>query len=228
MKPLLLLHGALGAKTQLDPLARLLEKNFDCDTLNFEGHGDRFSDQPFSIDLFANNLADFLDEKKLTRVNVFGYSMGGYVALKLALLQPARFDKIMTLGTKFKWSPEEAAKEVKMLNPEKIEEKVPAFAHMLNNLHTAQSWKINLQKTAAMMLELGNGKAMNNEQFSQIKTKCIIGVGDQDTMVTREETEQVANAIPRAKFYLLPETIHPIDKVDLNKVAGKIREFISS
>jgi pimeloyl-ACP methyl ester carboxylesterase len=226
MKDLLFLHGALGAKTQLTALAELLKDDFNIHTLNFDGHGDRPTDQPFSIDLFAQNLSDHLDEQNLSGISVFGYSMGGYVALKLALLQPFRFERIITLGTKFKWNPEEAVKESKMLNPVKIEEKVPAFAKYLSNLHTAQDWKINMDKTAQMMLDLGNGRAMDDEQFSRIKTKCFIGVGDNDAMVTREETEHAARTIPRAEFYMLENTIHPIDKIDMNRLAQTIREMI--
>jgi pimeloyl-ACP methyl ester carboxylesterase len=51
--------------------------------------------------------------------------MGGYVALKTAVLHPGRIEAIVTLGTKFHWDPENASNEVRMLNPEKIEEKVP-------------------------------------------------------------------------------------------------------
>jgi pimeloyl-ACP methyl ester carboxylesterase len=226
MKDLILLHGALGAKTQLTALAESLQNDFNVHTLNFEGHGDRNSDQPFSIDLFAQNLSDYLDEQNLSDVNVFGYSMGGYVALKLALVQPVRFATIITLGTKFKWSPEEAVKEVKMLNPEKIEEKVPAFASYLDTLHTAQSWKVNMQKTAQLMLDLGNGKALDDEQYSRIKTRCFVGVGDKDAMVTREETEHVARTIPGAEYYILENTIHPVDKIDFTQVADRIRVIL--
>lgn len=226
MKTLLLLHGALGAKTQLDGLARLLAKDQIIHSLNFEGHGDRTSANDFSIDLFVQNLSDYLDAHQLSDINVFGYSMGGYVALKLALLQPHRFSKIITLGTKFKWDPEEAVKETRMLNPAKIEEKVPAFAASLNALHTAQDWKINMQKTAQMMLDLGNGKTLGDEHFTRIKTQCYIGVGDSDSMVTREETQHVAALIPGAEFYLLENTIHPVDKLDMQRMAKLIRETI--
>lgn len=147
MKPaLLLLHGALGAKSQLEPLKKIIENDFEIHLLNFEGHGDKNSNNDFSIELFAKNLLDFLNENNVEKVNIFGYSMGGYVALQLATQHPKRFEKIVTLGTKFKWSPEEAAKETRMLNPEKIEEKVPAFANYLNQLHTGRIGKSTCKK----------------------------------------------------------------------------------
>jgi len=225
---LLLLHGALGGKSQLESLKKILENDYEIHLLNFEGHGDKISDNEFSIELFAKNLLDYLNQNQLEKVNVFGYSMGGYVALHLATQHPNRFEKIITLGTKFKWNPEEATKETRMLNPEKIEEKVPAFANYLNQLHTAQSWKINMQKTAAMIMNLGNGANMKDTDFSTITSKCFIGVGDSDTMVTAEETQYIAEIIPNAEFYLLENTIHPIDKIDFEKVAFQICALATS
>lgn len=222
MQKLILLHGALGAASQFESLKNILKDNFEIHTLNFEGHGDCISYVDFSIDLFAQNLKDYLDQHRLKEINVFGYSMGGYVALRLAQKHPAYFKKIITLGTKFNWTLESAAKEVKLLDAEKIQEKVPAFADALLKLHSGNDWKLVLKKTAVMMLELGDGKASTDSDFKSIQTKCFVGVGDSDTMVTREETEHVASLIPNAEFYILENTIHPIDKLDFERVAELI------
>jgi pimeloyl-ACP methyl ester carboxylesterase len=227
MQKLILLHGALGAASQFESLKNILKDKFEIHTLNFEGHGDRISDEDFSIDLFAKNLKDYLDQHNLKEIHVFGYSMGGYVALRLAQKHPEYFKKIITLGTKFNWTPESSAKEVKMLDAEKIQEKVPAFADALSKLHQGNDWKIVLKKTASMMLELGNGKASSDSDFKSIQTKCFIGVGDSDTMVSREETQHIAALIPSAEFYLLENTIHPIDKLDFEKVAELIEDKIN-
>lgn len=162
---LLLLHGALGCKDQFDPLAKILEDHFNLHLLNFEGHGGEHSDIHFSIDLFAGKTSDFIKENKIEGTNVFGYSMGGYVALKLALNQPGTINKIITLGTKFQWDETTAEKEIKMLNPENIELKVPQFAAELKRRHYPEDWKIVMKKTAGMMHALGNGQAMKLSDF---------------------------------------------------------------
>lgn len=219
MKDLLFLHGALGAQTQFNTLKALLGNQCQIHTLNFEGHGDRPSGNPYSLDLFADNLKDYLNKHHLKKVLVFGYSMGGYVALKLAQHHPEYFERIMTLGTKFDWTPESAEREVKMLNPEKIEEKVPAFAKNLDQLHTATDWKTVMRKTADMMIRLGNGEANTDKDFQSIQVPCHLGVGDQDVMVSREETEKVVGLIPGAQFYQMENTKHPIDQLDFEQVA---------
>lgn len=226
MQTIILLHGALGAKSQLDPIADQLKDLFQVYTMNFEGHGGRPSQNDFSIDLFSRNLIDFMDEKEIESANIFGYSMGGYVALKMALDNPERIDRIITLGTKFDWTPESAAREVKMLNPDKIEEKVPRFAAYLKALHNPLGWKELLHKTAEMMIRLGNGEGLSKADFEKIRNNCEIGVGDSDEMVTRVETEQVANALSNGRFYILENTIHPIDKVDAMLIISKIKSSI--
>ena len=39
MKNLLVLHGAIGSKSQFDSIASLLDNQFDIHLLNFSGHG---------------------------------------------------------------------------------------------------------------------------------------------------------------------------------------------
>src|SRR5688572_15290055 len=119
--PLLLLHGAIGAASQFEKLTQLLQPDFEVFSLNFSGHGGKEIPEPgFNMPLFANDVLTFMEEKQLDKVDIFGYSMGGYVALYLALHYPEKVNRIMTLGTKFDWSPEIAAHETRMLNPLKI------------------------------------------------------------------------------------------------------------
>lgn len=212
---LLLLHGALGSKKQFIKLKEKLESQFTVHCFDFEGHGGEVSTHNFSIDLFVENTLAYLKKNKLEEAVVFGYSMGGYVALKLALNNPNVFSKIITLGTKFNWNEESAAQEVKKLNPNLIEEKVPRFAEYLKQLHSPSSWKIVLKKTAEMMLRMGNGERLTEDDFKKITTKVVLGIGEKDEMVSLAETEKVASFLPNAQLEVLDETPHPIEKVDI-------------
>ncbi|MEO0403965.1 MAG: alpha/beta hydrolase, partial [Bacteroidota bacterium] len=120
MKNVLLLHGALGSKEQLEGIAKELSGKFKVHSINFGGHGGYATDHPFSIDFFTDEVFQYLEKYKLEQVSIFGYSMGGYVALNLASKQPKKVERIVTYGTKFNWSTETSAKEVKMLNPHMI------------------------------------------------------------------------------------------------------------
>lgn len=225
MKDLILLHGAIGSSKQLTPLANLLQPHFKIHTLDFEGHGGRESSQSYSINLFVQNVLDYLDKENIQKVSIFGYSMGGYVALKLAAMYPERVERIITLGTKFDWSPETALKESKMMNPEKIEEKIPKFAEYLRNLHSPLDWKQVLGETANMMIELGNGSGLKKVDFDSIQIPVQIGIGDQDQMVTITESENVAKMLTNSEFKIYPGLPHPIEKVDIEQIKNSIIDF---
>jgi esterase/lipase len=217
MKPILLLHGALGATSQLEPLKTLLSKQGrTVFTLNFSGHsGEPFSPAGFGIEIFAQNVFDFLNTQAIQKTDVFGYSMGGYVALWCAHQQPHYFNKIITLGTKFDWSVASAEKEIKKLDPKKIEEKVPAFARILQHRHTPNDWKVLIQKTADMMTQLGRQPLLTESVLAAIRIPTRVVLGDKDDMADRVYSEQVASVLPNGKFYLLENTPHPIEKVEL-------------
>ena len=223
---ILLLHGALGSEAQFKALKNTLSDSFEVHTLNFEGHGGRASERAFSMVCFVENVIDYLNDNDLDSVNIFGYSMGGYVALVLAQMHPNRVKKIMTLGTKFAWNPEFSAMEVRKLNPEKIEEKVPRFAQFLEKVHATVDWKKVVTNTADMMIDLGDKRPLENH-YSTISCPTLITLGSLDNMSTEEESRAVANQLSNGDFQLIPDTEHPIEKVDAAELAKRIKRFIT-
>lgn len=226
MEPLLLLHGALGAKDQFKPLLPLLPGDVPVHSFNLAGHGGvPFAGDRYRIESFAEQLLDWLTTQKLTRVNVFGYSMGGYVALEAARLQPDRFSKIFTLATKFAWSPESADMEVKKLRPEIILEKVPAFAQALQERHAPLNWEDVMRRTTEMMLHLGKEPLLSQEQLQQIAVPVRIAVGDRDAMVTIEESLAAFRQLVQGQFQVLPSTKHPLEQLDWQLLAQALVQY---
>jgi pimeloyl-ACP methyl ester carboxylesterase len=219
--PIVLLHGALGALQQLDPLKQTLNSmGREVYSLNFSGHGGKpFSTHGFGIDEFASDVLSFLNENKLTCVDIFGYSMGGYVAIWLAHRSPQRVDKITTLGTKFDWDMPSAQKEVAKMNADKILEKIPAFARILETRHAPNDWKDLLNKTKDMMLALGANPMITIELARKLRNRVSILLGDRDDMADRSFSETIASEFQNGSFQLMNNTPHPIEKISLNELA---------
>lgn len=227
--PVLLLHGALGAASQFETLQQILEaQGKKVYTLNFSGHGGKAASQKgFSIPVFADEVFDFLEQNALSQVDIFGYSMGGYVALWLASHHPEKINKIFTLGTKFDWSEEGAALEMKKLNPDKILEKVPAFAKVLEERHKPLDWKAVMRNTADLMQDLGREPLLNQEALCSIDTQACIAVGDSDDMVNRFHSEEVSKLLTNASFMILKETPHMIERVNCTLLTQTLNEFFA-
>jgi pimeloyl-ACP methyl ester carboxylesterase len=225
MQHLLLLHGAIGSSLQMAALEDALKENFQIHTLNFSGHGGSALSDEFSIERFAGDVLNYIAEQNIPAANIFGYSMGGYVALYLAKHHPEKVGSIFTFATKFEWTPEIAARETKMLDPAVIEEKVPTFAKQLENRHHPADWKEVLRRTAEMMTRLGEKNPLQQEDFKSIGHQILVGIGDRDTMVTLEETIAVYRNLPQGSLIVLPETPHPIEKISVERLANEIRSF---
>jgi pimeloyl-ACP methyl ester carboxylesterase len=227
MQPLILLHGAIGAAAQLAPLAEALRPHYTVHTLDFTGHGGRpYTNEPFSMWLFTNDIVRFTEEQHLQKASIFGYSMGGFAGMCLAKNYPDKVDKIITLATKYHWDPAIAAKEIQMLNPDKIEQKVPAFATALRDLHSPNDWKDVLKRTAAMMTALGNDNTLKPADYPSINTPALLLLGDRDRMVTLEETVAVYKALPNAQMGILPNTPHPLEQVNAQQLSFFIKNFL--
>ncbi len=221
--PLVMLHGALGSAEMWKPLQDLLADRQTL-TFNFSGHGGRVCSEPFSMDMFTDDLQRFISDKNLQQIDLLGYSMGGYVALKYAAENPGVVRKVMTLGTKFAWNPESAEAERRMLNPEVIEEKVPQFASVLADRHAPVDWKNVVRNTAQLIYRLGNGEAIN---FAESGPSCpvLITVGDVDRVVKFGEAVAVANALPDGRFQPVPGAGHPLEQVPMATLANMVTDF---
>lgn len=226
MQKILLLHGALGSSQNLQPLKEILQNDFEVYTYTFKGHGgSEIPDFEFSIGGFASEVLDLLEQNNLDKINVFGYSMGGYVGMYLAKKHPEKVEKLFTIATKLDWTIEGSIKESAMLNSIKIKEKVPKYAFALQQLHGI-NWELLMQKTAEMILNLGKNPALNSSDFEKMTTPILISVGDKDVMVSIEECLLASRKIINCQFLVFPNTVHPIEKVDVFELAHQIKKFI--
>lgn len=225
MQHLLLLHGAIGAAAQLVPLSESLKSHYIVHNLTFSGHGGKPMPEDFAIATFADDVLNYLADNNIASANIFGYSMGGYVALYLAKHHPDKVKKVFTLGTKFRWDADIAQRETKMLDAEKIEAKIPAYAKYLEQLHHPADWKLVLQKTATMMTAMGNDNPLHPGDHKKIQLPVMIGIGDSDAMVTLEETIEVFRNLSDANLIVFPNMQHPIEKAPVEKLRKEIIGF---
>jgi len=226
MTPLLLLHGAIGSSDDFNPLIKHLS-SYDVHAINFYGHGGEPGDAAFSIEGFARQAASFINNKNISAINIFGYSMGGYVAMYMARHLDIKIERIITLGTKFHWTEAIAEKECRMLWPDIIEQKVPAFAQSLAERHGQTQWKNVLHKTAEMLQQMGRQNPLQAEDYAHIHIPSLIMLGDRDKMVTREETIATYQTLPNAQLAILPVTPHALEQADSSLLAFHIRRFLA-
>jgi pimeloyl-ACP methyl ester carboxylesterase len=136
-------------------------------------------------------------------------------------------EKVITLATKFYWDEQVAAKEIKMLNAEAMEQKIPAFADQLKQRHHPNDWKLVLERTREMLIALGQNSELKLDDYQSISAPCLLLLGENDKMITVDETVAVQNALPHAELKYLPATPHPIEQVNTDMLSALIENFLT-
>lgn len=101
--PLVLLHGGLfDIEQQFGALIPDLALGRQVIAVDFQGHGRTNDiDRPFSAAAFAGDVLGVLDRLGVRRADILGFSVGGAVALDLAIDHPGRVRKIIVSSTSF-------------------------------------------------------------------------------------------------------------------------------
>jgi pimeloyl-ACP methyl ester carboxylesterase len=123
-EPMLYLHGAAGAAA-IAPFMETLAADHDLIVPEHPGFG--LSDEPpwlENIHDLAYFYLDLLDQLALPSVHLVGSSLGGWLAMEMAVRQPGRFRSLVLVGAAgirvpdaqtgdiFLWSAEQAARNI--------------------------------------------------------------------------------------------------------------------
>ena len=93
--PLIILHGLFGSASNFRTLAKLYGEKFSVFCLDLRNHGESPQDDDTSYDAMASDVVEFMDDQDIDTAHVIGHSMGGKVAMQLALTHPERVTKLI-------------------------------------------------------------------------------------------------------------------------------------
>jgi len=94
-KPLFLLHGLFGSSDNLALIARDLGQHFRIISVDMRNHGHSFHSDDVSYQLMAEDILKLADHLAIEDFACLGHSMGGKVAMMLALIAPKRINKLI-------------------------------------------------------------------------------------------------------------------------------------
>jgi pimeloyl-ACP methyl ester carboxylesterase len=101
-EPLLLLHGGLGSIDMFGPVLAMLARNRQVIGVDLHGHGRTpLGTRPISMIDMGNDLATIMKQLGYNQVDVLGYSLGGGVALRLAVQHPETVRRLAIVSAGF-------------------------------------------------------------------------------------------------------------------------------
>ena len=87
-EPMIIMHGLFGTLDNLKLIAKSLANTHTVYLIDLPGHGDSSRVEPFNLPNMANAVIEFAQQMKLNSFSILGHSLGGKVAMEVALSRP--------------------------------------------------------------------------------------------------------------------------------------------
>jgi pimeloyl-ACP methyl ester carboxylesterase len=231
-RPFLLVHGFTGSKDDFLPwLDRLAELGFHAVAPDLRGHG--ASDKPegaddYSLEVFADDLAALVDALGWSELAILGHSMGGMIVQTLVLRDPSRCEALVLMDTSH--GPIVGLDRtllplaVQVIDDGGMEGLVAVMKELGGVLDTpagqalrerdpaydAHAWETLANTSGAMWKTMAPAlldQPDRLDRLSSLSMPTLVLVGDQDQPFI-PDSERMAEAIPRARLVVLPESGH--------------------
>ena len=212
--PLVVLHGLAGSTMlETEPLVRHLEPHFHVLAFDFAGHGSSgtYEDAILSVDFLADNIRGVLDHFGLEQAHLFGFSIGGYVALRFALLHPHRAARLAVHSANVDWNAELAEAMNARLDAAMLETQYPAIAQRLDQFHG--NWRRLLARANRMIIRLPAHR-QTHHALHQIDHPALVSAIDQDDLLPLGVPFSLHRALPNSILAILPGTRHAFRDLD--------------
>lgn len=190
-----------------------------------------------SMEQFADDLAALLDALAVEGPVIFcGLSMGGYIAWQFVQRHPARVAKLILCGTRAAAdSPEAAANRLKMADIVLKEGPEPVAWAMMPKLFAqcssehcpaiiASVRQMVMNSNPVAIAAAHRGMAVRPDVTSLLPTiriPTLVICGEHDVISPPEEMKSIADAMPNARFALIPNAGHmaPMEQPELVNAA---------
>jgi esterase len=238
----LILHGLFGSKRNWQSIARQLSEDFQIFTLDLRNHGESGHHDDMTYQSMADDVFQFISERSLKDVSVVGHSMGGKVAMQMALQHPAIIKRLVIIDiapVQYQHGFEDLIDSLNALPLEQISSRQDADEHLkasvqpkslrqflLQNLkHSADGfrWRINLDAIHANIEALMDFPVDRHDR--QYQNPVLFLKGENSDYIKHEYERRIFKIFSRALFITVADTGHWLHAENPDFVVGEIRKF---
>lgn len=210
-KPLILLHSGGMAGEEWKPQLPAFSKQFRTIVPDHLGHGQSpLHAERLAVSDMGRAVLELLDELGLEQTALVGSSLGGAVALWLAVNYPARVERLVLYRVGYRKSAETHAGTRNMADPAYWQG--VGLERWLSRLHEAQggpeAWKTVIGRVSEALDPATSDHAHDLATLAGIKQPTLLIVGDRDPVAPLDEVLTMWRTIPDAGLWVLPYATH--------------------
>lgn len=186
-EPLIILHGLLGMLDNWQSIAKILSNNYTVYILDQRNHGNSPHSPEFNFSVLANDIVDFMTQQHLKQCSLMGHSLGGKVAMLVAVNNPEKIKKLIVVDIAPKTYPnhhESIFKSLFSLNLSTLTSRVEAENELKTHIESYSTvqfllknltrnsegnfiWKFNLLNIYANYTQICENPILKNHKFLQ-------------------------------------------------------------
>ena len=216
--PVILLHGLFGMGRNLGAVARALSDQYAVFSFDLPNHGRSPHSDEMTISSMADDVLAMLDHLGLQTVNVLGHSLGGKVAMSLALRHPSRVHKLIVADIAPVTYPSQhdavfaglgAIDLQQAINRAEVQQLLQASIDdtstcqfLMQNLEKQEQgfrWRMNLTAITENYAELRHGLSLDNEH--QVFENPVLFIAGELSDYIKPEYEAMTRVLfPSSRF----------------------------
>lgn len=233
--PILCLHGHPGAGRSLSVFTQHLSQRFRTIAPDLRGYGDSQTQKDFLMIDHLTDLEAVLDRYNISRYLILGWSLGGILAVELALKFPERVSGLILVATSarpwgdhpsislqdniytgiaailnrlrpgWQWNIDTFGK--RSLFRHLVQTHTPATYEYLANEAMYAYLKTSRAATRSLSLALQQGYNRLSD-LDKIQCPCLVLAGEQDRHITAASSREMVQSLQNCESHYYPNTAH--------------------
>lgn len=250
-EPLLLLEGFGMTMQDWDPaLIENLAQNHQVIIFDYRGVGLSTGDtQHLSVEQMAEDSIGLLDQLQIQHTALLGWSMGSLIAEEITLKQPKLVTKLILASTVLASSSASSTPSqqdeyiqnnlggswetiyVPLMFPQDKAGKHDQAGYLKRVMTAIQSGEAPKSGEEAAQTKIAQEQALgkstiNTADLADIHTPTLVIAGENDHLTSTKDNKQVAQAIPKARFIIFPDSGHAFLFEDAKAVFITLEKFL--
>lgn len=256
-EPVFLIHGFGSKKESWLPQFGPLSEHFK--VIRFDNRGSGGSDrpdEPYTMELFADDLNGLMEYLKIEKAHIVGQSVGGMIAQHFAVKYPDRVDKLVLINTTAKFPEDKSGLKVYMDGQiaryhARLKDPVKAFFDSAPSSYTLKFRKIMKDNPKKKFYGLfsANDLIKNStfrpatpqdiknqahalgthniiDRLHEIKCETLIICASNDRQMPKSLNQQIHKRIANSKFVVIEKAGHGSPKEKAPEINKNIIDFL--
>ena len=228
-------HSMLFNLRMFDDQVEFLKYNYRCVRFDFRGQGkSEITQDGYDLDTLTDDVAELIQALDCKPCHFVGFSMGGMVAIRLAIRYPELLKSLILIDTTSELEPQENMLRNKLLLWVVKYVGLRAVAGQIMSLFFGASflndpkrkplrklWKnhflANNRRAIIKVVKEVIGRDAMTAYLHKIKLPTLILVGEKDTLTDEKKAEIIRSGIEKSTLMSIPRGAHmtPVEEPDI-------------